>query len=171
MVTDCKSVGNINGSEIYSVTDTAFLPLWNTEFQDALEKQNLEKSYADLKKWINSSSFYFSYDYDITNSFQTQQTNTSKSPGGPVWFNVDTRFFWNRHSIHYFIKNNLNNWVVPMVKGLPFLILCIQYLGYIQISSVRAFGHNLTLGVISRLSCLRAGTRFNARYLYLLYFD
>eukprot|EP01117_Protostelium_nocturnum_P016749 TRINITY_DN6701_c0_g1_i1.p1 TRINITY_DN6701_c0_g1~~TRINITY_DN6701_c0_g1_i1.p1 ORF type:complete len:1212 (-),score=389.34 TRINITY_DN6701_c0_g1_i1:62-3697(-) len=160
VITECKCVGRVNNSDVYTITDTAFLPLANHQvvIQDPIEKQNLEKGYSDIRKWLNGNSFYFSFDSDITSRLQSispithqQQHEGDSTRRQNFWSSADVRFFWNRHLLHYFIKQKLNDWILPIMKG------------YVEVNRTSVDGKTVDIAIVSRLSCLRAGTRFNAR--------
>lgn len=34
-----------------------------------------------------------------------------------MWKSADIRFFWNRYIQNYFIKRQLNDWILPIMKG------------------------------------------------------
>jgi hypothetical protein len=139
-------VGKINEADVYVVTDTAFLPFAYTELLDPLQKQNLERSYAEIRKWLNSNSFYFSFHYDITSSVQKQKYLAEKQSDPKQeerWATADIRFFWNRNVQNYFIKNSLHDWIIPMLNG------------FIEKTSCSIRGNSVDLILISRLSCLR----------------
>jgi len=160
VATDCRIVGKINQHEILCISETAFLPFGNryynlrtNDINEFTEKQNMEKSHTEIRKWLNSNSFYYSHTYNLTVRAQEQYYQKTKSGAqeGHLLSQVDIRFFWNRHALHFFIKNNLQDFIMPIMKG------------FVQISSCRVNDQNVDLTLISRLSCLRAGTRYNAR--------
>ncbi|PRP73582.1 hypothetical protein PROFUN_02591 [Planoprotostelium fungivorum] len=146
-VSEAKVVGQIKDAEVYVVTETAFLPFVNE--RDPMERANLEKSYNEVRKWLNAESFYFSYDVDVTSRMQLKGDKTNNNRY--FWSSCDPKYFWNRHILHTFIKKNLNDWILPIMKG------------YVEMGSAVVGDNRVDLCLISRLSCLRAGTRFNAR--------
>ena len=82
IVTKAKLVGRIRGHTVYSVEATEFLPMQERALHDANEDTYL----ALLRAHLRSAPMYFSYSFDLTNSFQRQQTvaqNTGTLPR--VW--------------------------------------------------------------------------------------
>jgi hypothetical protein len=138
-VTECKGVGGkIDGHEIYNITETAFIPLSNVDTMDSLEKQNLEKSYQEFRKWLNTNGFYFSYTFDITNSMQKGIDKTKTAP-----FSIESSFFWNSFISQYFKNNKLHEWILPIMKG------------YIRRACCRFLGRDVEMVLISRISSHR----------------
>nr|XP_018906096.1 PREDICTED: synaptojanin-1 isoform X1 [Bemisia tabaci] len=140
MVTGCVSVGKIFDSEIFRITQTSFISLRN-QAQD-------EERISEVRKLLNSGTFYFSWSstsepLDITLCAQRRcKTNIT-----------DNRFFWNR-TLH--------------IHLLRFSVPCDAWLlktmcGSIEIRTVYVGHRQAKAVIISRLSCERAGTRFNVR--------
>ncbi|XP_015607429.1 synaptojanin-1 [Cephus cinctus] len=141
LVTGCFSVGKIGESEIFRITQTHFVPLHYT--------QSNEDRVSEVRKVLNSGTFYFVWSagqqeaLDITLSAQRQcKSNTT-----------DNRFFWNRmlhiHLLRYGV--NTSHWLLKAMCGS--IEIRTVYVGHRQARAV----------VVSRLSCERAGTRFNVR--------
>lgn len=82
LVTGCFSVGKISDSEIFRITQTHFVPLYYT--------QPNEDRVSEVRKVLNSGTFYFSWSsklpetLDITLSSQQKYELNS----------TDNRFFW-----------------------------------------------------------------------------
>ncbi|XP_012252471.2 synaptojanin-1 [Athalia rosae] len=141
LVTGCFSVGKIGESEIFRVTQTHFVPLHYV--------QGNEDRISEVRKVLNSGTFYFSWcsgpqdALDITLSAQKRcKSNVT-----------DNRFFWNRmlhiHLLRFGV--NTSQWLLKAMCGS--VEIRTVYVGHRQARAV----------VISRLSCERAGTRFNVR--------
>lgn len=141
LITGCLSIGKLGTSEIFRITDTTFISLRNNP-------QDLERI-MEVKKVLNSGTFYFSW------------TSTSKEPLDLTLCaqravhtkETDNRFFWNRmlhiHLLRFGI--DCSKWLVKaMCGGVEMRTI---YIGQYQARAC----------VISRLSCERAGTRFNVR--------
>jgi hypothetical protein len=161
VITECKVVAKLMGSEVYCLTDAAFLPFMNIEGMDPLERQALDSSTKEFRKWLNSDAFYFSFSYDITIRAQEVPESNKQTPHHTT---TDLRFFWNRRILltelhcansldiqNFFIKNKLEDWILPVMKG------------FISSAQCRINGHLIYIVLISRLSAMRAGTRFNTR--------
>lgn len=142
IVTSCVSVGKIANSEIFCISDVFPLSMRNgTEDQQLIQ---------GVRKLLSSGQFYFSHSampnstpYDLTLTAQRAHMTTT----------TDNRFFWNRLLHRHFERFNINSsfWLVK--------VLC----GGVNISTVYIGGLQAKACLISRLSCERAGTRFNIR--------
>ncbi|XP_076751874.1 synaptojanin isoform X1 [Xylocopa sonorina] len=141
LVTGCFSVGKIGESEVFRITQTNFVPLHYV--------QGSEDRVSEVRKVLNSGTFYFSWSpgnqepLDITLSAQRRCKSTT----------TDNRFFWNRmlhiHLLRYGV--NTSHWLLKAMCGS--LEIRTVYVGHRQARAV----------LMSRLSCERAGTRFNVR--------
>jgi len=140
LVTGCQSVGKISDAEIFKITQTTFV---------SLSKQQSDDYASEVRKLLNSGSFYFSrymsqeVRFDLTLCAQRQWNNCVP----------DNRFFWNRNLHVYFIHFGISTtqWLMKIVCG------------SIEIKTVYARHKQARIAIISRLSCRRAGTRFNVR--------
>ncbi|KAF7992176.1 hypothetical protein HCN44_001501 [Aphidius gifuensis] len=142
LVTGCFSVGKIGESEIFRITQTNFVALHYVQ-------GNSEDRVSEVRKVLNSGTFYFSWSsgqqdtLDITLSVQRRYKSTI----------TDNRFFWNRMLHIHFLRYgvNTNQWLLKAMCGS--VEIRTVYVGHRQARAV----------VVSRLSCERAGTRFNVR--------
>lgn len=145
LVTGCFSVGKIGDAEIFRITQTQFVSL---QYQIPNEEKIQE-----VRKVLNSGTFYFSwnsltgvnslYQVDITLCAQRRRRTNE----------TDNRFFWNRmlfiHLLRYGV--DCNSWLLKAMCG------------SVEIRTVYAGSKQARAAIISRLSCERAGTRFNVR--------
>ncbi|XP_069744866.1 synaptojanin-1 isoform X3 [Narcine bancroftii] len=140
LVTGCMSVGKIQDSEVFRVTSTEFISLRN----EPLDEERI----SEVRKVLNSGSFYFAWSssgvsLDLSlNAHRRIQEHTT-----------DNRFFWNQ-ALHLHLKHydvNCDEWVLR--------IMC----GGVEIRTIYAAHKQAKACLISRLSCERAGTRFNVR--------
>ncbi|XP_018568714.1 synaptojanin-1 [Anoplophora glabripennis] len=142
MITGCFSIGKIGDSEIFRITQTQFVPLHYPQNEDRV---------VEVRKLLNSGTFYFSWysgppggtALDLTLCAQRRNKTSA----------TDHRFFWNRmlhvHLVRFGV--DCSSWLVRTMCG------------SVEIRTVYV-GHRKALAsVISRLSCERAGTRFNVR--------
>lgn len=142
MVTGCVSVGKIYDSEVFRITQTNFTTLHYIH-------GNPEERIAEVRKVLNSGTFYFSWSagsnnaLDITLAAQRRYTSNC----------TDNRFFWNRmfhiHLLRFGVSTD--QWLLKAMCGS--IEIRTVYVGHRQARAV----------VSSRLSCERAGTRFNVR--------
>ncbi|XP_045140374.1 synaptojanin-1 isoform X3 [Echinops telfairi] len=140
LVTGCMSVGKIQESEVFRVTSTEFISL-RTDASD-------EDRISEVRKVLNSGNFYFAWSasgisLDLSlNAHRTMQEHTT-----------DNRFFWNQ-SLHLHLKHygvNCDDWLLRLMCG------------GVEIRTIYAAHKQAKACLISRLSCERAGTRFNVR--------
>ncbi|XP_046504089.1 synaptojanin-1-like isoform X2 [Equus quagga] len=140
LVTGCMSVGKIQESEVFRVTSTEFISL-RIDSSD-------EDRISEVRKVLNSGNFYFAWSasgvsLDLSlNAHRSVQEHTT-----------DNRFFWNQ-SLHLHLKHygvNCDDWLLRLMCG------------GVEIRTIYAAHKQAKACLISRLSCERAGTRFNVR--------
>uniref|UniRef100_A0A663E730 Synaptojanin-1 n=1 Tax=Aquila chrysaetos chrysaetos TaxID=223781 RepID=A0A663E730_AQUCH len=140
LVTGCMSVGKIQDSEVFRVTSTEFVSLRI----DSTDEDRI----AEVRKVLNSGNFYFAWSatgvsLDLSlNAHRSMQEHTT-----------DNRFFWNQ-SLHLHLKHygvNCDDWLLRLMCG------------GVEIRTIYAAHKQAKACLISRLSCERAGTRFNVR--------
>ncbi|XP_038622324.1 synaptojanin-1 [Tachyglossus aculeatus] len=140
LVTGCMSVGKIQESEVFRVTSTEFISLRN----DSSDEDRI----SEVRKVLNSGNFYFAWSatgvsLDLSlNAHRRMQEHTT-----------DNRFFWNQ-SLHLHLKHygvNCDDWLLRLMCG------------GVEIRTIYAAHKQAKACLISRLSCERAGTRFNVR--------
>ncbi|KAI9894398.1 MAG: inositol polyphosphate 5-phosphatase [Vezdaea aestivalis] len=121
-----------------------------------------------LKKLLSGGTFYYSTDFDLTNRLQ------DRSPDASAFDieNVDDDFLWNSYMIGPLLKFrsrlgpaerttlDSSQILTSVIRGFV-LTINIPLASSPLRTTVSGLPSNLTL--ISRLSCRRAGTRFNAR--------
>ncbi|KAF2728463.1 hypothetical protein EJ04DRAFT_477303, partial [Polyplosphaeria fusca] len=162
VITKAQPMGRIKGHMIYRVISTEFLPLRERPLHDPDEDTYL----ALLKGLLKTSPLYFSYSFDITNTFQRQAHLEQTTP---LWKRADDRFFWNR-----FISSDLIDFRGGLGGGYghrhsagqqpevdPY-ILPVMF-GMMEIKNTSIKGNPLTFILITRRSRLRAGTRYFSR--------
>ena len=153
-------MGRLKGHMVYKVISTEFLPLRERALHDPDEDTYISL----LKTLLKSGPIYFSYSFDITNSFQRQARS---DPSQPLWKRADDRFFWNR-----FIQSDFIDFANGAGSGSglrggqqtgadPF-ILPVMF-GMLRIAQTRVKATPLTFTLITRRSRHRAGTRYLTR--------
>ncbi|XP_013782623.1 synaptojanin-1-like [Limulus polyphemus] len=141
LVMGCLSIGKLGHSEIFCITETAFISLRNNP-------QDLERI-QEVRKVLNSGTFYFSWSSTVNDPI-----DLTLCAQRSMWTQeTDNRFFWNRmlhiHLLRYGV--DCAQWLIKaMCGGIEMKTI---YVGHQQARAC----------VISRLSCERAGTRFNVR--------
>lgn len=151
LVTGCFSVGRIGDTEIFRITQTQFVSL---QLQ-----QPSEDRIAEVRKVLNSGTFYFS-------SGSGGGGGNVASPGGGTFDLTlcaqrrrradaapESRFFWNRMLYTHLMRYGCNT-AVWLLRA-----MC----GSVEVRTVYAGSRQARAVIVSRLSCERAGTRFNVR--------
>ncbi|KAL8921660.1 MAG: hypothetical protein Q9208_005589 [Pyrenodesmia sp. 3 TL-2023] len=162
VITKAQPMGRLKGHMVYKIMATEFLPLRERTLHDSEEDTYLTL----LKTLLKTGPMYFSYSFDITNSFQRQASSNSSHA---LWQRADDRFFWNR-----FIQSALINFATGATTGSglrqpgvhqtgadPF-ILPVMF-GMLRIASTRIKSTALTFVLITRRCRHRAGTRYLTR--------
>ncbi|KAL8703933.1 MAG: hypothetical protein Q9201_002883 [Fulgogasparrea decipioides] len=122
----------------------------------------------ELKKILSGGTFYYSVDFDLTNRLQDRL-----SEGSAFDINsLDRDFLWNAYMIEPLIefRSRLSKQEKVLLDESRMLTSAIR--GFVSTSAISAAAsplrglksnHPSSLTLISRLSCRRAGTRFNSR--------
>ncbi|XP_018422687.1 PREDICTED: synaptojanin-2 [Nanorana parkeri] len=142
LVSGCTSVGKILDAEVFKITATEFCPLQ--------EETKEEERVTALRKFLNSGMFYFSWpnagsNFDLTVRAQKQADDSSSEPCS--WF------FWNR-LLHVPLKHyqvSCSDWLLKVICG------------GVEIRTVYASHRKAKVCLISRISSVRAGARFQIR--------
>eukprot|EP00794_Sanderia_malayensis_P016728 gene16728-18422_t len=140
-VSGCISIGKIREDEIFKITSCTYLPLQ--------ESSDVDSRLVDLQRLLSSGSFFFSWSSNCNNTFDLSLCAQRRH----LQQQSDNRFFWN-HALHLHLERfsiDCNQWLAK--------IMC----GYVQIKTVYVGKIQAKACLISRLSCERAGTRFNVR--------
>ncbi|KAI8391264.1 SacI homology domain-containing protein [Radiomyces spectabilis] len=157
VITNCDCIGSIGGQDIYRISAFQILPL----AQDLSELSELqaqdEQHYVTLLEYhLKSNSFFYSYNYDLTQNLQKQSQFSADTLSAPLWQRSDERFFWNR-----FISSKL----IDLAKNMPqlndFILPVMQGFVNLQMTSINQ--KSFLLGIITRRSRHRPGTRYFSR--------
>jgi len=145
-------VGSVENCAIYKILKIGLVPFCADVASLSKKQLKMEQTYRKiLKQLIQAGDFYFSYDYDLTNSLQRKFKQGLSQAS--LWQRVDDRFFWNFFLVQPFIADGgqLDAWILPIMRG------CIQiFLFMLQDKSFEFI-------LISRRSRYRAGTRYITR--------
>ncbi|NWT07610.1 SYNJ1 protein, partial [Vireo altiloquus] len=140
LVTGCMSVGKIQDSEVFRVTSTEFVSLR----VDPTDEDRI----SEVRKVLNSGNFYFAWSATGVSLDLSLSAHRSMQEHA-----TDNRFFWNQ-SLHLHLKHygvNCDDWLLRLMCG------------GVEIRTIYAAHKQAKACLISRLSCERAGTRFNVR--------
>ncbi|KAI8057833.1 SacI homology domain-containing protein [Syncephalis plumigaleata] len=170
VVTHAKLMGQVASSEkIYRVSAVRFYSLTKSIYDTIADYYSYNDGRTDplqhpcdgLSKYLCSGAFYYSPTYDLTK-------NTAASLGAYNEVVLDTEraddhFFWNGHMLsrllEYCKRNDSEAFDQLREQGL-FLNLIQGYVGIAESWHDREW---LKLALISRISCKRAGARFQTR--------
>ena len=147
-----QKVGVLNGHEIWRVESVELIPYINKE--EILRENEKRFNYMSKKMIedvLKTEAFYFSYTADLTNSIQSQSLPTY-DVNSSLFERANARFTWN-----YFLLSNFK----PRREMGSFLLPIIH--GFVSINATRVNNKQIEFGLVSRRSCLNAGTRFNVR--------
>jgi len=123
--------------------------------------RNLEKLekrlHEELLKLFNeSSSFYFSFNGDLTNSMQRQHAGRENTQGQTVRRSVDDRFFFNKSMLQGILDLNdvrSDTWILPVIQGFVEIKQCNlneSFVEELQQVPENKLPHFYTLILISR---------------------
>ena len=161
-----EHVSRIHNVHFYSLTsakwDYSGTP-WSSTSIDKVDQttDNSEHSpCVDLQKLFSSGSFYFSADTDITNSLQNRSFSDNAK------FDIerfDQSFLWNTFMVSELLKfrSRLESSLRACFDGCFLIAYTMQ--GFVKSVPCTFGGIRCNLAIVSRLSCKRAGTRFNSR--------
>ena len=159
VITKSKPVGRMRGHQIYNIVSTELLPLRERPVRDADEDTYL----ALVHKLLKSGPMYFSYTFDLTNSFQRQATS---DPSAPLWKRADDRFFWNKFICSDLISFRNGEGSFRQSRGhqpnVDPYILPVMF-GMLRITNTSIKGNPMNFTLITRRSRHRTGTRYFSR--------
>ncbi|KAF2109040.1 SacI homology domain-containing protein [Lophiotrema nucula] len=180
-----ETVQRIHSVGFYCLNSSGYDSLLNDEVNpyptDTLDEEGFEMGFGKgkgesplehpclaLKKLLSSGTFYYSSDFDLTRRLQDRSTD-----GATVSIDsLDAGFLWNSYMIQPLVdfrsrlsqreKRSLDDSgiLTSAIRGFALTITVPS-----SSSPIRASRSGLpsSMTLISRLSCRRAGTRFNAR--------
>lgn len=128
----------------------------------------LEHPCMALKKLLSGGSFYYSADFDLTRRLQDRPTDASTI----AMDSLDTGFLWNTYMIQPLVdfRSRLSEKERDALDQSRILTSVIRgFASTVTVPASSSPARNTASGMpsnmtlISRLSCRRAGTRFNAR--------
>lgn len=151
-VKNCERIGNIGNTDIYKILEVEFI-LITGGFEKSSELNYLHLSgeiiaiLGGIKK-IFCEGFYFSTNYDLTNSLQTQKTiKINNNNRYNVIYNADKNYLWNARLLTKFYDYNIDT---------DFIINLIY--GFVSISLEKIKNESFTYILISRRNVNASGT-------------
>ncbi|KAI5466610.1 SacI homology domain-containing protein [Mariannaea sp. PMI_226] len=151
-------------------SDSASVHTQSSTYGQGLSRREvvIEHPCHDLRNLLSNGSFYYSTDFDLTNRLQDRPINSNSFEID----NFDDGYLWNSFMISPLVQ--FRSRLMPMEREAldASRILTSAIRGFCKTmtipqsaSPVKALNTGMPsyLTLISRLSCQRAGTRFNAR--------
>lgn len=126
------------------------------------EQAYVEHPCAAISRILTNGNFYFSSTVDLSSSLETRLRRGSDKASNYV-----SKFLWNEYLLSSLLqfRSHLTQFEQDSFDRAGFLLMAIQ--GYVGTTDVHPGSYSgsspLSISVFSRLSWLRAGTRFNAR--------
>ncbi|XP_013388681.1 phosphatidylinositide phosphatase SAC1 [Lingula anatina] len=153
LITRRVKVGEIGGQSIWRVADTEVIPYKKTLLHLTETQMNDNKIYLSmLDQMLKADFFYFSTTYDLSHSLQRLSNTSPDFKQLALHERADQRFIWNHHVLRELTQQpELSKYCLPVMHGFVF------------IKSAIVKGKTFDYALISRRSCLRAGTRYFIR--------
>ncbi|XP_049850732.1 uncharacterized protein LOC126323777 [Schistocerca gregaria] len=161
LVTGVEAVGLLCGLPIYRIKQTEFITFHS---QNESEYARLPKPPSSaMRAFCESGLFYWSPDYHLTHTQQRLAAVLAEQrEKAPMWKTADRRFFWNRFLIRSFINKQMHEYVMVVIRG--HVSICLQEIIVSREAGLGSSGPcTYLMALISRISCRRAGTRYNVR--------
>ncbi|CEP14242.1 hypothetical protein [Parasitella parasitica] len=154
-ITRREQIGAIQGKSIYRVGGFQILPLAQDLSKLDEEQKSQEQTFVNLlESHLKNNTFYFSYDYDLTQSIQRQAQFSSEKLAEPLYKRADERFFWNR-----FVASKLID--ARFDVSTLFILPVLQ--GFVELDQCKINDKTFAWGLITRRSRHRPGTRYFSR--------
>lgn len=158
VITKATQIGTIENAQIFRMDQAKSIP-----FEPSIDSNRVDLQASEwdaiyvsmLDSVLQTTSFYFSYTYDLTSSLQRRkrlEIDPSITNNPRPCITYDKRFLWNYHLINDFERagNIADNYRLPLI------------LGFISINKA-VLRPGIHWSLISRRGTRRAGTRFNTR--------
>ena len=143
VISQAETVIRLLDIEISCITGVQMMPFSPISLPDEVNRY-----LSSLTKFL-TSGFYFSYHYDVTRSLEVNKTSRNT---GTLHESADRRFYWNLAMYKDLIEQGIESrFYLPIVQG------------FVTHTAVLQMEMPTTLVLVSRRSCQRAGTRYNAR--------
>lgn len=144
VITEAAEVTSMRGSPLMTIRNVEFIPFTP---QERRPTEALMHQIQGLTRLL-TTGFFFSANYDLTNCLQKQFEGRT----GSIHDRADPRFYWNFEMFRELSLQSVDTkWFLPIIQG--FIGTDTNFIG----------GNQVIVVIISRRSCYRAGTRFNAR--------
>mmetsp|Transcript_22002 Transcript_22002/g.21723 ORF Transcript_22002/g.21723 Transcript_22002/m.21723 type:complete len:410 (+) Transcript_22002:3-1232(+) len=158
LIEECSIMGQVLKCNIFRVDQILVVPLQHEENKEDIEHTEL------IKGLVNDKAFYFSYNYNLTYSLQSNVNRIlvpeeskglqKKGSSEEYWSNYEEDLVFNRVLLSEFDTNTseqLWSFIVPIIYG------------YVFVHSLHFDQNKADLVLISRKDCNRLGRRFVSR--------
>ncbi|KAH3687634.1 hypothetical protein WICPIJ_001387 [Wickerhamomyces pijperi] len=166
-----QTIYRIYGVDFFSINnekwdflefDTSGLPILpdvETEEEERSNGNYVKHPCTDLRKLLSTGGFYYSSNFDLTNSLQSRGVNSHSLSVDQ--FNQE--YMWNSFMLDEVIKfrNKLDPHTKEVLDDEGFLTTVIR--GFAETFQTNMQSENTLVTIISRQSWKRAGTRYNSR--------
>jgi phosphatidylinositol 3,5-bisphosphate 5-phosphatase len=124
LITKIKEVAKIGANSIFEIEETSFKPIFEKStfgFSFSFSKSD-ESKYKEIFQGVDlTKNFYFSYNYDLT---QTLQMNMSKDQR-----ESSEKYVWNKYLMDCALNSGVNHqYLIPIVHGSISHKSILQYL-------------------------------------------
>jgi hypothetical protein len=171
LVSKAKEVTNcVDNHSVWQVEKISFYCISNADHEvlkkdqippDELDMLSMEPNHSvsGVSNLLSSGAFYFSRTMDLTRDLRHRQIQAHPR----LLDSSNLAFIWNRNIIaHLTVKmQQLEEHQLESVQNSGLITPLIH--GFVAFRKARLEGTDCTVAMISRMSCNRAGTRFNAR--------
>ncbi|KAL6630159.1 SacI homology domain-containing protein [Neocallimastix sp. 'constans'] len=175
-VTQIDNLGVFDGKTIYRITEVSFISLNHDLYDYYLDKklqaliQDEESNISfethpcyDLIKYLSRGTFYYSNDFDLTHCAQNRFFEIGTKNSLSYLENANSNFFWNKYLLKELLNFRKHLLDIEKLELDRSGILLVVIQGFVSISNIRTVDEEAQMCLISRLSCKRVGTRYNAR--------
>eukprot|EP01130_Rhizamoeba_saxonica_P008214 TRINITY_DN3321_c0_g1_i1.p1 TRINITY_DN3321_c0_g1~~TRINITY_DN3321_c0_g1_i1.p1 ORF type:complete len:1172 (+),score=263.44 TRINITY_DN3321_c0_g1_i1:305-3820(+) len=152
-VTEVEEVGVYMDHALFRVKETTFLS-FEASGEYMYAGSGDKPPYHSVQKFCNSGLLYFSDTYHLTLTQKKQKELGERLHTEPLWKNANENFWWNKYLQRHFMRANVNDYLTVVIRGFV-EIHSNQYLPSREAK--------IDIGLISRISCSRTGTRYSAR--------
>ncbi|XP_068694937.1 phosphatidylinositol-3-phosphatase SAC1-like isoform X1 [Montipora foliosa] len=153
VITKKTLVGLVKGNEVWKIKGTDVLAFPRATLHLTEKQQRNNTTYLSMvQSVLQTDSFYFSCTYDLTHTLQRLSRTSPDFLQMPLFERADPRFVWNGHLLRpLVVQPELHKFILPVMHG------------FISVTSCVIKQNTFDFILISRRSCLRAGTRFFVR--------
>jgi len=177
LVTQIENLGVFDGKTIYRITNVAFISLNSDLYDYTIDKRyeallqddenNIQQTQVhpciDLIKYLSRGTFYFSNDFDLTHCAQNRFMEIGTKKSLSYLESANSNFFWNKYLLKELLNFRKQLLDIEKMELDRSGILLVVIQGFVAITNIKTVDEESQMCLISRLSCKRVGTRYNAR--------